>query len=107
MIAMRKIVVIALMAAACTPLEWSKPGAGTAQVAQDNDFCQREASREAPVHAQRLPPTATQGLYSAQSESGSQLIEASRLASFCMRSKGYALMSRDARSAATGDSAPE
>ena len=58
MVAMRKIVVMALMAAACTPLEWSKPGAGPEQVANDNDFCQREASREAPVHTPHLPPIA-------------------------------------------------
>ena len=96
------LICLASMLPACTPLQWTKEGANPDQVDRDTVFCQQEGSRESRSYPR--PPEVSPAVYGGVSATaGNQLAEASRLASFCMRSKGYALVrSQDVASAAQG-----
>lgn len=90
--------------AACAPQQWSRPDASASQAAKDADECQDMAYRKMqakpypylavdPLIVQdsferaqnRYPPGAFVDPY------GERFIEEGRLASGCMRSRGYAL----------------
>jgi hypothetical protein len=92
-----------LLATGCAPMQWVREGAGPEQVRQDDALCQREAWREASWRAWFYRPAMTTILdregrpffiwpYSPFGDPfGDRLMEEARLASFCMRAKGYGL----------------
>ena len=93
------------LAAGCTPMQWVRQDAGPEQIRQDEALCQREAWREASWRAWFYrpfgptlihDPTGRRFLvwpYSPFGDPfGDRFMEESRLASFCMRAKGYELV---------------
>jgi hypothetical protein len=101
-----RIAVVLVFAAGCTPLQWVKPDTLAEQAEEDLSFCRQEAWREARLHGswfhRPIFPHAVQdaqgrrfmvwpqsGFYDSFSD---QFMEESRLAHFCMRSKGYQLV---------------
>jgi len=104
-VAARPIACAALAAAACTPMQWVKPEATPEQLDQDAAQCQQEAWREARFRTWLYRPVGPAMLQDAQGRRffvwpaspfgdpfSDQLMEEARLASFCMRSKGYELV---------------
>ena len=94
-----------VFAAGCTPMQWVRQDAGPEQVRQDEALCQREAWREASWRAwfyRPFGPTLIRDAggrrflawpYSPFGDPfGDRFMEESRLASFCMRAKGYELV---------------
>lgn len=96
---------LALLLAACTPLQWVKADANPEQFDKDMHDCQQEAWREASIHSWNyfpLGPTMFRdslgrrflawptGPFS--DPFGERFMEESRLAHFCMRSKGWQLV---------------
>jgi hypothetical protein len=95
-----------LLAAGCTPLQWTRPGASPEELRQDVAFCREEAWREAQWRSffffNRYYGATTvvdaQGRrivvpYSPFGDPfGDRFFEESRLAHFCMRAKGYELV---------------
>ena len=92
--------------AGCTPMEWVRQGSGPEELKQDLGQCRQDAWREAqwrsflygpgPFGAttmidrfgrRRFFPSSPFG-----GPFGDTFIEESRLADFCMRAKGYALV---------------
>lgn len=105
---MRPLATLALAAAtglaACTPMQWVKPDVAAEQVGRDERACQQSAWREASTRTwyyQRIGPIVIQDSLGRQSvvwpsgafvdPFGHQFLEESRLAHFCMESKGYQL----------------
>lgn len=83
-------------------MQWVKPDTRPEQVAQDADFCRMAAMHEAMRRSWMWPmPLAPMILRDAQGRRFTvwpapdpfhdRFMEESRLASFCMRAKGYAL----------------
>ena len=99
------LICLASMLPACAPLQWTKAGANPDQVDRDMVSCNEEGSRESRAYPR--PPEVSPAAYAgASGATGNQVADASRLASFCMRSKGYALVrSQDVASAAQGSAA--
>src|SRR5687767_13574532 len=87
--------------AGCTPMEWVKPDAAVDQVLGDEQACRVAAAREASYHGywyqHRIQPViAGPGQMILPSGAvvdpyAQQFLDASRLAHFCMESKGYEL----------------
>ncbi len=85
---------------ACTPLAWVKPDAPPEQVVYDEQACRQAAAREASYHSyqyhHRMQPVVVgpgqvvfpRGFADPYAE---QFLHESRLAQFCMESKGYQL----------------
>jgi len=103
---MRRIAILALvLAGGCTPMQWQKQDASAEQLRADEQECQQHAAREASLRAWHyqtmLGPVfargATGGAMIWPSSAvvdpyGHQMLAESRLAQFCMESKGYALV---------------
>src|SRR5712671_7214498 len=98
------IMAAAALASACTPMQWVKPDATAEQLQDDSIQCQQEAWREARLRSWYYRPFAPVfirgapgrnflgGPYGPYSDPfGDPYLEESRLAQFCMRSKGYEL----------------
>ncbi|HXM82543.1 MAG TPA: hypothetical protein VN929_11535 [Burkholderiales bacterium] len=96
---------VALTVAACTPMQWVKQDATPEQLNQDAAQCQQDAWREARFRSFLYRPFGPTLVQDAQGRRffigpssplgdpfSDQLMEESRLASFCMRSKGYELV---------------
>ena len=91
------------LVSACTPMQWVKPDANPEQLQDDTAYCRQEAWREArmrswyyrpfgPAFAQDAAGRRFFGWpYSYSDPFGDPYFEESRLAQFCMRSKGYEL----------------
>ena len=104
---MRRIAILPLAAAlsACTPMQWVKQDVAAEQIERDHQECRQSAWREASSRAWLYQPI---GPVFARDSSGRgffvwpsgafvdpyahQFLEESRLAHFCMRSKGYELV---------------
>jgi hypothetical protein len=103
---MRRIAIVAAAAlAACTPMHWVKPDAVLEQASRDESDCQQRAWYEASSSAWFYRPLAP---YFVRGPGGGgamvwpsgayvdpfayQFLEESRLAQFCMESKGYKLV---------------
>jgi hypothetical protein len=83
-------------------MQWVKPDATAEQLRQDAAFCQREAWREARMRSWYHRPFAPIPFRDAAGRTifvpgsygdpfGDPFLDESRLAQFCMRSKGYEL----------------
>ena len=94
------IVATSFVLAACTPIDWTKPGANPEQVAADSQQCGQEAYRQAsylyPGYT-AFGPTAF-GRHFVSRPAGAffdpysdRRLEETRIANFCMRAKGYDL----------------
>jgi hypothetical protein len=95
----------ALLLGGCTPMQWVKTDMTPEQFRADAQYCQQEAWREARFRAWASPRLASPVVvrdaagrpYVAWTHSpfydpfGDSFMEESRLAQFCMRSKGYRL----------------
>ena len=99
------ILATSLILVACTPMQWVKPGADAAMLSEDTAQCQRQAQREAWLHAPIFQPMVPIILRDAQGRSfvtwrrpfaydslGDQFREEQRLMDFCLRAKGYNLV---------------
>jgi len=99
------IAALALALAACTPMQWSKQDSSAEQLAQDQRVCEEQAYREVSSRYWGYPsmgPAVFQDSLSRRfnvypagpfaDQFGTQLMEESRLTSFCMRSKSYELV---------------
>lgn len=95
-------IAVALLAAACTPVQWMRADADPAQASADSRECQMQAWQEArwrsfsyapPLYLYRdafgRPSLGPHGRFA--DPFGDRFMEESRLASFCMRAKGYEL----------------
>ena len=90
-------IALALVAAACTPMEWVRPDADPAQAQADAQDCQMRAGQEARWRA--LEYRAMYGPAFYYDRFGrpfpmrpyDALADEQRLAHFCMRAKGYEL----------------
>jgi hypothetical protein len=94
----RLLIASALAAAGCTPMQWVKQDASAEQFRMDQADCQQRAWTEAQHRTwmYRMEPMIGPGF--AIWPSGAfadpyahQMLEESRLAQFCMESKGYKL----------------
>jgi hypothetical protein len=99
---MRPIAILVLSWAAvvsgCTPMQWVKQDASAEQFRADQQDCQQKAWREAQNRTwmYRMEPVVGPGFAVWPSAafadpSAHQFVEESRLAQFCMESKGYKL----------------
>jgi len=99
------IAALAAALAACTPMQWSKQDASAEQLAEDQRACEEQAYREAISRYwgyHEIGPAVFQDSLGRRfnvypsgpfaDQFGNQLMEESRLTSFCMRSKGYELV---------------
>ena len=102
----RLIPLLALAAAACTPMQWVRHDTPPEQFGQDIAYCRQEAWREAQwrsalflnrtygaitvVGAQGRPIVVPYSPFG--DPFGDAYIEESRLTAFCMRAKGYELV---------------
>jgi hypothetical protein len=102
------LLLLLLLATACTPLYWVRPDTGAQQLETDLQHCQREAWREASwrwsfyypfgpsfvhdLHGRRVMVWQPAPLYD---PFGDRFFEESRLTQFCMRAKGYELVPAD------------
>jgi len=92
-----------LALAACTPMQWTRPDATSAQVEKDSQECEELAYRQ--MQAKPYPYLAVDPLIVQDSFAraqnrfppgvfvdpyGDRFIEEGRIASQCMRSRGYA-----------------
>jgi hypothetical protein len=95
---------LAMLLAACTPMQWVKQDATAEQLAADSEHCQNEAWREASFRSWAFRPASPILLRDAAGRPfvawqhspfsdpfGDRFMEESRLANFCMRAKGYRL----------------
>jgi hypothetical protein len=88
----------AAVVSGCTPMHWVKPDASADQFRADQQDCQQKAWREAQNRTwmYRMEPVVGPGFAVWPSgafadPSAHQFVEESRLAQFCMESKGYKL----------------
>lgn len=93
----------ALLLAACAPMQWVKADGAAGQLESDEAQCREEAWREARLRAGAFGPAAPLLLRDAAGRPvvvwpgpfhdpfADPFFEESRLAHFCMRSKGYRL----------------
>jgi len=96
------IAALALALGACTPMQWSKQELSAEQLEQDQRTCEEQAYREASSRYWGIGPAVFQDSFGRRfnvypagpfaDQFGNQLMEESRLASFCMRNKGYELV---------------
>src|SRR3981189_818293 len=104
-VAAHPIACAALAAAACTPMQWVTPDATPEKLSEDAAQCQQEAGREARFRTWLYRPIGPTMVQDAQGRRffvwpsspfgdpfSARLREDARLASFCMRSKGYELV---------------
>jgi hypothetical protein len=102
---MRRLAVLALALAGCTPMQWQKADVSAEQFQADEQECRQRAWREASVRAWQyqsmLGPVfardaSGRGFYvlphTAVDPYGRQMLEEQRLAQFCMEAKGYQLV---------------
>jgi hypothetical protein len=90
-------ILFVLLAAACTPVQWVRADADAAQADADSKDCQMRAWQEVRWYSYsylaypyyRYPYGPFSGRFG--DPFGDRFMEESRLASFCMRSKGYEL----------------
>jgi hypothetical protein len=92
---------LAVAVCACTPMQWVKPDVAAAQVRSDEQACRLAAVREAGYHGywyqQRMQPAVVapgQVIWPSGAfvdPSAQQFLDETRLAQFCMESKGYEL----------------
>ncbi len=104
---MRKVLPLlaALILTGCgTPMRWEKPGVGGNAQAADQSDCQSAARFEAmrmfpfgfgPISYGPYSPPASRALWMQRTDSERFFAE-HRLAAFCMRNKGYELVSVEA-----------
>lgn len=98
-------VLVAAGGAACTPMQWVKADATEADIRADAAACQQAAWREAWMHSWYYRPISPYIMRDATGRPfyvwphasfydpfGDRLMEESRLAQFCMQSKGYRLV---------------
>ena len=89
--ALSKTALIALAGAAClaacTPMQWVKPGATPEEMSRDATQCQDEAFLEANTHL--WPYYRGRRLSSLRND---PFFDEARLTNFCMRIKGYELV---------------
>jgi hypothetical protein len=98
------LLALAAMLAACTPMQWVKQDATPEQLDSDVSECQQQAWREARYRAFWYRPGIPYIIQDPLGRRvfisppgpfydpfGDQFMEESRLANFCMRSKGYEL----------------
>jgi hypothetical protein len=98
-------ILLLVLAAACTPMQWVKPGASPDQFNLDAAQCQQEAWREARWRSflyRPLGPTLLHDRFGRPlmgwpyspfgDPFGDEFMEESRLTNFCMRAKGYELV---------------
>ena len=98
------IAALALLLAACTPMEWVKADSTPEQVDADSLQCQRDAWYEANSRYWYYRPLAPMVFRDslgrpvfarpygyASDPFGDPMLEEARLAQFCMRNKGYEL----------------
>jgi hypothetical protein len=96
---------LALVLAACTPLQWVKADANPEHFDKDMHDCQQEAWREASIHSWNYFPIGPTMFRDSLGRRffawptgpfsdpfGDRFMEESRLAHFCMRSKGWQLV---------------
>ena len=102
---MRRILTLPLLvlASACAPLQWVKPGADTTQLQADSQQCQQEAWHEARLRSSfyygPFGPLMYRDAFGRRVHAagpfwdpwGDRFMDESRLAHFCMRAKGYEL----------------
>jgi hypothetical protein len=98
-----RLLLLAILLSGCTPMQWVRPGITPEQLNLDAAQCQQDAWREAQwrsfMYRPFGPTLFTDGRgrrflwpYSPFGDPfGDQFMEESRLAHFCMRSKGYEL----------------
>jgi hypothetical protein len=87
------IAVLACILASCTSLQWVKPGATPEQAQLDEVQCQNAAAAEGPIYPWPAPWYGWRGWYSPWGPD--PWYEESRLADFCIRTRGYALVPAD------------
>jgi hypothetical protein len=113
---MRRLIPLAfLLAAGCTPLQWSRPDTSPEQFSQDVAFCQQEAWREAQWHSFLFLNRYYGGTTIVDSRGrhmfvpyapfgdpfGDRYYDEARLTHFCMRAKGYDLVPVESAKAET------
>jgi hypothetical protein len=88
----------------CTPMEWVRQGSGPEELRQDLGQCRQDAWREAQWRSFLYRPLGATTMVDRFGRRhffpyspfggpfGDTFIEESRLADFCMRAKGYALV---------------
>jgi hypothetical protein len=86
------VALLALAAAACTPVQWVRQDTPPEQFSQDHAYCRQEAWREAQFRSllfmnRYVVPSSAFG-----TPFGDAYIDESRLTAFCMRAKGYELV---------------
>jgi hypothetical protein len=102
------LLLLLLTAAGCAPLYWVRADTGPEQLERDLEQCQRAAWREASWRAwlyRPWGPTAVHDLHGRRllvwphspfnDPFADRFFEESRLAHFCMQSKGYELLPAD------------
>jgi hypothetical protein len=101
---MRRMLLILVALAGCTPMHWARQDASPAELNQDLAQCRQDAWREAQWRAFLYRPFGATTMidrfgrrhvfpYSPFGDPfGDPFIEESRLAHFCMRAKGYELV---------------
>lgn len=104
---MRRIsILVVVLAAGCTPMQWQREDVTPAQLSADEQECRNAAMREAHFrtwqYQSMLGPVFTRDAMgrgfmvwpsgAMVDPYGYQLMEENRLAQFCMESKGYALV---------------
>jgi hypothetical protein len=101
---MRFIVIsLALALGACTPMQWTRENISSDELRRDQAECQQAAQREASARYwfyRPVEPVFVHGPGGAMvwpggsvvDPYGYQMLEESRLADFCMESKGYKLV---------------
>ncbi|HUQ76419.1 MAG TPA: hypothetical protein VM183_16980 [Burkholderiales bacterium] len=98
-------IALVLLAAACTPMQWARPDADASQLDADTRDCQVQAWNEARWRSYQYAGMYGPFLYRDSlgrpfaawpqgpfgDPFGERFMEESRLANFCMRTKGYEL----------------
>lgn len=98
---MRSLALLVSLLAGCAPVQWVKPDAPAERVASDEHACRQAAAREASFHTYQYhhrmqPIVVAPGQVVFPGGAGvdphaEQFVHESRLAQFCMESKGYQL----------------
>jgi hypothetical protein len=97
------ILIGSAMLAACTPMQWVKPGGTPEQFSEDAASCQEEARREAWFHLSMRPrvPVVVQDAQGRRfviwerdpfGDFADRSSEEFRLSNFCLTNKGYRLV---------------
>jgi hypothetical protein len=100
------LAIIALLLAGCAPMQWAREGASAEQLQDDQRACEEQAYREASLRFYNYYPGMGPAIFQDSlgrrlavypsgpfaDQFGNQLMEETRLTSFCMRAKGYDLV---------------